>query len=142
MGKTLKAQIVQPEDVAYIWEEVAPLLEKVKEHTEGEFETDDYLEPLTNGNMHLWIATEYSDVKAAMVTQFAIYPQKNILRIVSMAGDDFEEIRGFQDMIEAFAVRMGCSALEMWGRKGWKKLLPDWKDSYTVYTKELQHRLH
>jgi hypothetical protein len=141
MGKTLKAQIVQPEDVAYIWEEVAPLLEKVKEHTEGEFETDDYLEPLTNGNMHLWIATEYSDVKAAMVTQFAIYPQKNILRIVSMAGDDFEEIRGFQDMIEAFAVRMGCSALEMWGRKGWKKLLPDWNDTYIVYTKDLKHRM-
>ena len=141
MGKTLKAQIVQPEDIAYIWEEVAPLLEKVKEHTEGEFETDDYLEPLTNGNMHLWIATEYSDVKAAMVTQFAIYPQKNILRIVSMAGDDFEEIRGFQDMIEAFAVRMGCSALEMWGRKGWKKLLPDWNDTYIVYTKDLKHRM-
>ena len=141
MGKTLKAQIVQPEDVAYIWEEVAPLLERVKEHTEGEFETDDYLEPLTNGNMHLWIATEYSDVKAAMVTQFAIYPQKNILRIVSMAGDDFEEIRGFQDMIEAFAVRMGCSALEMWGRKGWKKLLPDWNDTYIVYTKDLKHRM-
>ena len=141
MGKTLKAQIVQPEDVAYIWEEVAPLLEKVKEHTEGEFETDDYLEPLTHGDMHLWIATEYRDVKAAMVTQFAIYPQKNILRIVSMAGDDFEEIRGFQDMIEAFAVRMGCSALEMWGRKGWKKLLPDWNDTYIVYTKDLKHRM-
>ena len=141
MGKTLKAQIVQPEDIAYIWEEVAPLLEKVKEHTEGEFETDDYIEPLTNGNMNLWIATEYSDVKAAMVTQFAIYPQKNILRIVSMAGDDFEEIRGFQDMIEAFAVRMGCSALEMWGRKGWKKLLPDWNDTYIVYTKDLKHRM-
>ncbi len=141
MGKTLKAQIVQPEDVAYIWGEVAPLLEKVKEHTEGEFETDDYLEPLTHGDMHLWIATEYSDVKAAMVTQFAIYPQKNILRIVSMAGDDFEEIRGFQDMIEAFAVRMGCSALEMWGRKGWKKLLPDWNDTYIVYTKDLKHRM-
>ena len=141
MGKTLKAQIVQPEDVAYIWEEVAPLLEKVKEHTEGEFETDDYLEPLTHGDMHHWIATQYSDVKAAMVTQFAIYPQKNILRIVSMAGDDFEEIRGFQDMIEAFAVRMGCSALEMWGRKGWKKLLPDWNDTYIVYTKDLKHRM-
>ena len=117
------------------------MLERVKEHTEGELETDDYLEPLTNGNMHLWIATEHSDVKAAMVTQFAIYPQKNILRIISMAGDDFEEIRGFQDMIEAFAIKSGCSALEMWGRKGWKKLLPDWNDTYIVYTKDLKHRM-
>ena len=142
MGKAgLKAQIVQPEDVAHIWEEVAPLLERVKEHSEGEFETDDYLEPLTHGDMHLWIATEQSDVKAAMVTQFAIYPQKNMLRIISMAGEDFEEIRGFQDMIEAFAIKSGCSALEMWGRKGWKKLLPDWNDTYIVYTKDLKHRM-
>ena len=142
MGKTrLKAQIVQPEEVAHIWEEVAPLLERVKEHTEGEFETDDYLEPLPHGDMHLWIATEQSDVKAAMVTQFAIYPQKNMLRIISMAGEDFEEIRGFQDMIEAFAIKSGCSALEMWGRKGWKKLLPDWKDTYIVYTKDLKYRM-
>ena len=58
-----------------------------------------------------------------------------------MAGDDFEEIRGFQDMIEAFAIKMGCGALEMWGRKGWKKLLPDWKDTYIVYTKDLKYRM-
>jgi len=45
-------------------------------------------------------------------------------------------------MIEGFAIKYGCTAIELWGRKGWKKLLPEWKDAYTVYTKELQHRLH
>ena len=30
----MKAQIVAPEDVAYIWEEVAPLLERVRQHSE------------------------------------------------------------------------------------------------------------
>ena len=42
----MKAQIVQPEDIAYIWDQVAPLLERTKEHSEGELETDDFLEPL------------------------------------------------------------------------------------------------
>jgi len=32
--------------------------------------------------------------------------------------------------------------MEVWGRKGWKKILTDWKDSYVVYTKELDRRLH
>ena len=137
----MKAHIVQPEDVAYIWEEVAPLLEMVKEHTEGELETDDFLEPLTHGNMQLWIATEDKDIHAVMVTQFVIYPQKNILRIISLAGDDFEKIRNFQEMIEGFAIKNECTALEMWGRKGWKKLLPDWRDTYIVYTKDLKHRM-
>ncbi len=141
MGKTLKAQIVQPEDVAYIWEEVAPLLDKVKEHTEGELETDDFLEPLTHGDMQLWMATEESDVRAVMITQIITYPQKRVLRIISLAGEDFEEIRSFQEMIEGFAVKLECTALEMWGRKGWKKLLPDWKDTYIVYTKDLKMRM-
>ena len=56
MGETrLKAQIVQPEDIAYIWDQVAPLLERVKEHSEGEAEPDDFLEALTHGDMQLWI---------------------------------------------------------------------------------------
>ena len=137
----MKARIIQPEDVAYVWEEVAPLLDTVKEHTEGELETDDFLEPLTHGDMQLWVATEGSTVHGVMVTQLLPYPQKKILRIISLAGDNFEELRGFQEMIEAFAVKTGCTALEMWGRKGWKKLLPDWEDTYVVYTKDLKHRM-
>ena len=137
----MKARIIQPEDVAYVWEEVAPLLDTVKEHTEGELETDDFLEPLTHGDMQLWIATEGSTVHGVMVTQLIPYPQKKILRIISLAGDNFEELREFQEMIEAFAVKTGCTALEMWGRKGWKKLLPDWEDTYVVYTKDLKHRM-
>ena len=137
----MKARFIQPEDVAYVWEEVAPLLDTVKEHTEGELETDDFLEPLTHGDMQLWIATEGSTVHGVMVTQLIPYPQKKILRIISLAGDNFEELRGFQEMIEAFAVKTGCTALEMWGRKGWKKLLPDWEDTYVVYTKDLKHRM-
>ena len=137
----MKARIIQPEDVAYVWEEVAPLLDTVKEHTEGELETDDFLEPLTHGDMQLWIATEGSTVHGVMVTQLVPYPQKKILRVISLAGDNFEELRDFQEMLEAFAVKTGCTALEMWGRKGWKKLLPDWEDTYVVYTKDLKHRM-
>ena len=137
----MKARIIQPEDVAYVWEEVAPLLDTVKEHTEGELETDDFLEPLTHGDMQLWIATEGSTVHGVMVTQLIPYPQKKILRIISLAGDNFEELRDFQEMIEAFAVKTGCTALEMWGRKGGKKLLPDWEDTYVVSTKDLKHRM-
>ena len=134
MGKArLKAQIVQPEDIAYIWEQVAPLLEKTKEHSEGELETDDFLEPLTHGDMQLWIATEENEMHSAMVTQIVTYPQKQILRIISIAGSDFKKLYEFNDMVESFAVKTGCTGMELWGRKGWKKLLPDWESNYIVY---------
>ena len=142
MGKTgLKAQIVQPEDVAYIWDQVAPLLEKVKEHSEGEAEPDDFLEALTHGDMQLWIATEDSNMHSAMITQIVTYPQKQILRVISIAGSDFKRLYEFNDMIESFAIRSGCSGMELWGRKGWKKLLPDLESNYIGYSKDLKHRM-
>jgi len=45
-------------------------------------------------------------------------------------------------MFESFAIDNGCAALELWGRKGWKKMLPEWNDSYIVYTKEIKERMH
>jgi len=137
----LKAQIVQPEDIAYIWEDVSPLIEMARKHSEGELETDDFLEPLTHGDMQLWIATEDNNMHSAMVTQIVPYPQKQILRVILIAGSDFKRLYEFNDMIESFAIRTGCSAMELWGRKGWKKMLPDWESNYIVYTKELKHRM-
>jgi len=137
----MKAHLIHPEEVSHIWHEVSPLLSKVTRHTEGELEPDDFLEPLTHGDMQLWIAQDNYKLKAAMISQIITYPQKKILRLISLAGEDFEDIREFQEMVEAFAIRLECSALEMWGRKGWKKLLPDWKDTYIVYTKDLKQRM-
>ena len=142
MGKTgLKAQIVQPEDIAYIWEEVSPLIEIARKHSEGELETDDFLEPLTHGDMQLWIATEDNNMHSAMVTQIVPYPQKQILRVILIAGSDFKRLYEFNDMRESFAIRTGCSGMELWCRKGWKKLLPDWESNYIVYSKDLKHRM-
>jgi len=137
----VKAQIVAPEDVAYIWERVAPLLDEAQEHTEGEVESDDFLESLTHGDMQLWIATEGNELHSIMITQIITYPQKKVLRIISLAGSDFKRLYQFNEMVESFAIKTGCTSLELWGRKGWKKLLPDWESNYIVYTKDLKHRM-
>ena len=137
----MRAHLLEPEDVAYVWEEVVPLLARVAPHTEGEMEPDDYIEPLTHGDMQLWVVVENKHVNAALVTQIIPYPQKRILRLISLAGDNFQDIKDFLEMVEVFALKNGCTALEMWGRKGWKKLLSDWKDSYIVYTKDLKTRM-
>ena len=76
-------------------------------------------------------------LKAQIVT----YPKKQILRVISIAGSDFKSLYKFNDMVESFAMRSGCSGMELWGRKGWKKLLPDWESNYIVYTKDLKHRM-
>ena len=137
----MKAHLLRPEDVPYVWDQVEHLLARVTTHTEGELEADDYIEPLNEGEMQLWIASEDNKVHSAMITQIVPYPQKKVLRIISLAGSEFAKIYAYLDMVESFALRTDCTALEMWGRKGWKKLLPEWKDSYIVFTKDLKERM-
>lgn len=139
----MKATIVSAEDVPYIWDKVEPMLARVIEHSEGELQPDDYLEHLMYGSMQLWIVTDESKIVISMVTQFIEYPQKRILRVIALSGEKFKEVHSyFNDMVEAFAIKHGCSALELWGRKGWKKMLPEWSDTYTVFTKDLKERMH
>ena len=82
----MKAQLVKPEDVAYLWQDIAPMLARVTERSEGEMEPDDYLETLMQGSMQLWVATEDNNIIIAMVTQIIAYPQKKVLRVIAIAG--------------------------------------------------------
>lgn len=139
----MKATLIRSEDAIHIWDKVAPMLSEVTKHSEGELDVDDFFDYISSGHMDLWIAIEDSKIIMSMVTQVVKYPQKQILRVIAISGERFKETHdNFIDMVESFAIRIGCSALELWGRKGWKKLLPDWKDSYIVYTKELKERMH
>ena len=142
MGKTrLKAQIVQPEDVEYVWYKVEPILARAVSRSEGELKTNDILNFVIEGDMQLWIVAENKEIIAALVTQIITYPQKRILRLVSLAGEDFNKFKHFLDMVQSFAIQKGCTALELWGRKGWKKLLPEWNSKYIVYTKDIKEKM-
>ncbi len=138
----MKAYLLRPEDIAHVWDNVATLLSTVTQHAEGEMEPADYLESLTHGDMQLWIAIEEKEIIIAMVTQIIPYPRKKVLRVIAIAGERFIEAhKRFNDIVETFAVNVGCSSMELWGRKGWKKMLPEWKDSYIVFTKDLKGRI-
>ena len=139
----MKTHLISAEDVPYIWDDVAPMLHRVKEHSEGELEIDDFLDHLTMGGMQLWIATEDKEIIMSAVTQIISYPQKRVLRVIALAGENFREVHdNCINMVEAFAIKNQCSALELWGRKGWKKMLPDWNSNYIVFTKDLKERMH
>jgi len=139
----LKAGLISPEDAVKLWDRVGPMLQRVVDHTEGELQPEDFLDNIVNNYMNLWLAVEDKEIIMAMVTQVIHYPRKKVLRVIAIAGKDFKEIhKEFNDMIESFAIQAGCSSLELWGRKGWKKMLPDWDSNYMVFTKGLTERMH
>jgi len=138
----LKAHLLDPDDVEYVWDKVEPILARVVSRSEGELETEDILDLVTEGRMQLWIVAENKEIIAALVTQIITYPQKKVLRLVSLAGEGIKEFIHFLDTIVlSFAIKTNCTALELWGRKGWKKLLPEWNSEYIVYTKDIREKM-
>jgi|TARA_R110000824_G_scaffold85026_2_gene211570 hypothetical protein len=130
--------VIAPDEVNGLWPHVSDLLEKAQPHSEGEISTEDFFSLLVSGQMHLWVAIEKKQVIAAMVTQVISYPQKKVLRVIAIGGSAMNRWFSFLPRLEEFALNLGCDSLEAWGRKGWKKILTDWSDSYIVYTKKLR----
>ena len=142
VGTNCNIGLVPSDQVPYIWEKVEEHLLRMAPHSEGELEPDDFFESLTDGDMQLWVAIENKDIVASMVTQIVPYPRKRILRIIAIGGDEMDKWIHQLPMVEDWALTMGCTALECWGRKGWLKVLKDWKCSYHIITKDLTTRMH
>ena len=141
-GYNCEVGSVPPTQVPHIWEKVHEHLLRMAPHSEGELEPEDFFEALTEGEMQLWVAIENKDIVASMVTQVVPYPRKRVLRIISIGGDGMDRWIEQLPMVEEWALSMGCTSLECWGRRGWLKVLKDWKCSYHIITKDLTTRMH
>ena len=141
-GSSCSAVLITPEEVEECWEEIEPHLARCTDYSEGELETEDFKTYLLDEQMQLWIAVDDKEILAAMVTQIIVYPQKRVLRIVAIGGGQMERWISFLPGLEDLAIEQGCSSMEVWGRKGWLKILDDYKCSYHILSKDLKLRKH
>jgi len=141
LGQPCNVALVDVDKVASIWEEVYPLLEKAQVYAAGELDTQDFFEMVENGDMQLWIAEDDGGIFAMMLTEFVQYPRKKVMRIVSIGGREMNRWMKYFPALEAAALSVGCTGFEVFGRKGWLRVLKDWKCSYYVLTKDIKHKL-
>ena len=140
VGQNCRVALIFPEDIDVVWPHVKDHIARSAARAEGELTPDDFFAFLVDGQMHLWVAIENKNIIAAMVTQVIVYPRKKVLRIVAIGGEGMERWWQFFPTLEDFAMSLDCTSLEAWGRKGWTKILKDWKSSYIVYTYDLKKK--
>ena len=98
-------------------------------YAEGELKDN-----LENGKKQLWLVTEGDDIKASVVTQ--VY-KTGICQIVLCAGNGMNEWIHHIKEIEQFGKDNDCTDSEIIGRKGWQKMLPDYKLKAVILRKKL-----
>lgn len=117
----------------YLAEAVAP--------SQGEWSVSDYKEYLSKGLFDLWVILDKDTdmLIGAGVTEIVRHPQYNVclIRLLN-SSDGLNVIK--TEAIEDWARQNKCKRLEMWGRKGWTRVLDKvgWEVSpYTIMNKEI-----
>ena len=97
----------------------APVLERALARDEA-YSFDDVMAKLWRREMQMWVV---NDCQAVAVTQIQVYPRFKALQVCWLAGDGVDE--WFEDLMETlenYAEGMNCRQVEVYGRRGWKRL--------------------
>jgi hypothetical protein len=126
---------VPVEDLEFIWSQVKPQIEKA---LDGSYSSYDILEYIKQNRMQLWISWN-DGIEASFVTEVCDYPQLRVLRWVLAGGSNMESwLDLVTSKVEDWAKRNNCQRLEIVGRKGWTKVLRDYKPQAVYFVKELK----
>lgn len=122
---------VPSELVPTYWSRLEGLVEEALEYGNGEYLSEDIYEACRCGAMQLW-ATD----KSVAVTSLIIYPRRQTCLIVLAAGN-LEDLRRCLPLVEEWALYQGCDGIEVMGRMGWLKALPDYSQAQVHLRKDL-----
>jgi len=131
---------IKGDNVEAWWPLVQEYLITALKYGLGEYSIGDIKSACKSKDMQLWVKMG-KEVKGAFVTKIAKYPQKNLLCVILLGGDEFQEWRDEADaLLNAFGKEHNCEYIELFGRKGWGKLLKDidYKEITRLFAKEIR----
>jgi hypothetical protein len=139
----MQARLLSPEELSSYWELVRPLLAEAHSHGLDETPLSTHLARALNWQSQVWVAIDDDNkIAGAMLTTFLQYTNYKTLQIVLFTGEGFKGYSELFSVIEEWALKSGCKAIEQWGRRGWSKVLPKvvpgFEEAYVVMRKELK----
>lgn len=124
-------------EVGVIWPHTCEMVKRGMSRADaGDFERTE--RELFSGLQQLWLAWNGAVIEAVAVTQLTTVGDKKICVIVACSGDGVTEWVSLIAGLEQFAKAEGCKAMRIYGRKGWERLLRNYKSKYVVMDKELE----
>ena len=131
---------IRSENIDGWWSLVEEYLNAALEYGLGEYSIEDIKKSCKSKNMQLWVKFNKEGVRGAFITKVSVYPQKNILCVLLLGGNEFMKWRDEADaLLNAFGKEKNCEYVELFGRKGWGKMLKDinYEEQTRLFAKEI-----
>ncbi len=127
---------VQRDELASVWPTVEPILREGM--TKGSrLTTADVLPAIKAGDQQLWVGWDSDGVALVAITEIYTTSTDRAVSVIMVAGRGLDDCRTHLKAIENWGRSLGCSRIEMLGRRGWEKVLPDYTASRVLLIKEL-----
>lgn len=127
---------VAPHLVAEMWPHARALVKRAIDRT-GLCNFSGVEWEVLAGTHQLWLAWNGTAIEAAAVTQLVLIGERKICIIVACGGSGRKRWLPLIAGIEQFAKDEGCAAMRIIGRKGWQRILADYRANYVVMDREL-----
>ena len=133
---------VPKEALGAVWADVARVMDKSVETSNGKYHIDDLYHGIQNNLYVLWVIREKEKVIAAITTRIIEYPGKRAMAMDWIGGSKMGKwLPIAQETLERFAKDNNCTHLEGYGRKAWGRWLGKygWNPEYIAYRMEIKN---
>jgi len=123
-----------------VWPDIVHLIKLATDENDGRYEPDDVLAEVEEGNAHLWVIynEERGQADAAITTKIIQYPRKRVCLQQFCGGTNMPEwVKQWEETVTAYAKACDCTSLELVGRRGWLRIVPDVKQAATSLIKDI-----
>ena len=132
---------IRSENIEGWWSLVEEYLIAALKYGLGEYSIEDIKKSCISRDMQLWVKFNKEGVEGAFITKISKYPQKNLLCVILLGGNEFIKWRDEADaLLNAFGKEHNCEYVELFGRKGWARMLADidYKGITRLFAKEIR----
>lgn len=133
---TLEAHCVDPKFIKAAWPIAAPMLRPAMR--KGGLGTFAALERgVLYGDSLLWLVLRDGTAVAALVTDLIRAEDELVCLITACGGHDMRAWLPLIARIEAFAVAEKCARMRLMGRKGWARMLPQYRQEHVILERKM-----
>lgn len=128
---------VDPARVAEFWPIAEPWLKAAYDRGHSDDSLEDVRNMVFAGRALLWLVHEDFKVLGAVVTQVSNTTNRRLCTVLAFGGTGFREWTHLLAKIEDYGRTMRCDAMRIYGRPGFARVYPEYKQPWIALERSL-----